>query len=284
MPVVDVGGARFSFEEDGAGRPVLLLHATASGAMQWRGLAECLRGRYRVVAANLPGYGGSVRSRRDPGLAGHAAVVRAVADRCGEPVHLVGHSFGGAVALKAAMAMPDAVRSLTVIEPVAFNVLRFGGGADRQLAREVDALAGLIGACVADDAPAAALAHFVDFWNGQGAWSVLPAWTRAHLAAQVGAIIDDFAAGRGEAWSAEACKAIERPTLALMGMQSKPHSQRVTELVAEFIPGARLHMVLDAGHMLPLTHPGTINPMIAAFLAEIDLRDTASPGAFVRAA
>jgi pimeloyl-ACP methyl ester carboxylesterase len=286
MPTVDGAGIRFSFEEEGAGRPVLLLHSTASGAMQWVSLTGHLRGRYRVLAVDLPGYGATVgiASRDAPGLAGHAAVVRAVADHCGEPVHLVGHSFGGAVALKAALAAPESIRSLTVIEPVAFNVLRSGTDVDRHLAREVDALAGLIAACVADDAPDAALAHFIDFWNGEGAWSVLPARTRAHLSAQVGAIVDDFAAGRGEIWPAEACRTIAQPTLAVMGMQSKPHSQRVTEMVAEAIPGGRLHMVLDAGHMLPLTHPRLLNPMIAAFLAEADLRRSVSPRAYGRAA
>ena len=284
MPVFDHAGIRFSFEEDGAGRPVVLLHATASGAMQWRSLSEHLRRRYRVLAVDLPGYGATARTADGPGLAGHAAVVRAVADHCGEPVHLVGHSFGGAVALNAAIAMPDLVRSLTVIEPVAFNLLRPGSGADRQLAREVDALSGLICACVADDAPAAALAHFIDFWNGRGAWSVLPQRTRAQLVAQVGAIVGDFAAGHGEAWTAEACRTIACPTLAVMGMQSKPHSQRVTEIVAEAIAGARLHMVLDAGHMLPLTHPRIVNPMIAAFLAETDLRRSEPGAAFVHAA
>jgi pimeloyl-ACP methyl ester carboxylesterase len=236
------------------------------------------------VAANLPGYGVTVRSGNGPGLADHVAVVQAVADHCGEPVHLVGHSFGGVVALKAAMTVPNAIRSLTVIEPVAFNLLRHGAGADRKLAREIDALSGLIAASVADDAPAAGLAHFIDFWNGQGAWSVLPPSTRARLTAQVGAILDDFAAGRAEVWSVEACRTIALPTLTFMGMQSKPHSQRVTELVAESIPGARLHMVLEAGHMLPLTHPRSVNPLIAAFLAECDLGRTVSPGAHVRAA
>jgi pimeloyl-ACP methyl ester carboxylesterase len=155
---------------------------------------------------------------------------------------------------------------------VAFNVLRFGSGADRHLAREVDALSGLIAACVADNAPDAALAHFIDFWSGRGAWSVLPARTRAHMKAQVGSIVDDFAAGRGEVWPAEACRAIDRPTLAVMGMQSKPHSQRVTEMIAESIPGARLHMVLDAGHMLPLTHPEIVDPIVTGHLITAEAR------------
>lgn len=284
MATVERGGTPVPFEEDGAGRPVLLLHATASSPAQWGGVAEHLQGRYRIVAANLPGYGATVRSGIGPGLADHVAVVQAVADRYGEPVHLVGHSFGGVVALKAAMTVPETIRSLTVIEPVAFNLLRHGDVADRKLAREIDALSGLIAACVADDSPAAGLAHFIDFWNGQGAWSVLPLSTRTRLSAQVGAILDDFAAGRAEVWSAEACRTIALPTLAVMGMQSKPHSQRVTELVAESIPGARLHMVLAAGHMLPLTHPRSVNPMIAAFLAECDLRRTVSPSTYGRAA
>ena len=99
-----------------------------------------LEGRFRIFTPDLPGYGASTVAATG-GLGGDAAIIGALIDRIGAPVHLVGHSYGGAVALKLAASRPDAVRSLTVIEPVAFHLLIDGSAADRALFAEAAGLA-----------------------------------------------------------------------------------------------------------------------------------------------
>ncbi len=104
--------------EEGAGVPVVLLHGSASDSRQWRSLTGWISGRYRVIAPDLPGYGGSHRVRRGATLETLAETLAPMLTP-GAPVHLVGHGFGGAVALKAACMFPGHVRSLTLIEPTA---------------------------------------------------------------------------------------------------------------------------------------------------------------------
>lgn len=108
-------------ERLGHGPPVLLVHGSVTGGrLTWREqlpLAE----RWTLLVAERPGFGASplLASRVDFEL--DAPLVAAA---LGDGAHVVAHSYGGVVSLLAAASRPDAVRSLTVIEPPAFDVAR----------------------------------------------------------------------------------------------------------------------------------------------------------------
>ena len=265
MPTIEVAGARIVYRETGAGAPVLALHGSASSGGMWRSLAGYLEGRFRVLTPDLPGYGASGDPAVDGALGPELAAVLALATQAGEPVHLVGHSFGGAVALEAARQMPGLVRSLTLIEPTAFHLLDRAHSGDRLLAREIDTLAERVMADAAWDDAEGAARRLVDYWNGRGAWARTSPRLQEFLLACVPQTIANFAAIRAlpprPDYSRIAC-----PTLAIMGLESPLPSLRVTELLARVIPGAELRMIPDAGHMAPLTDPHVLDPMIAQHL------------------
>src|SRR5688500_4532898 len=104
--------------------PVLLVHSGGFTSRQWRKLAALLAPDRRVLAPDLIGYAADTRwpvgepfhFRQD--LEALAAVL---ADE--PPAHVVGHSYGGFLALQLALIHPDRVRSLAVYEPVAFGIL-----------------------------------------------------------------------------------------------------------------------------------------------------------------
>jgi pimeloyl-ACP methyl ester carboxylesterase len=100
------------------------------------------------------------------------AVVRAL----GERVHLVGHSYGGMLALQAARALGDQVNSIAVYEPVAWGVAAAepDGPVQRELARFGDAFF-----AAGQGTSPAWHRRFVDFWNGEGTWDALPEEQRA---------------------------------------------------------------------------------------------------------
>lgn len=113
-----VDGVALAFDDEGAGPPVVCLHAIGHGARDFARLRERLRGRHRVVALDWPGQGGSAADSHPAGGARYADLLEGflTAARVERPV-LVGNSIGGAVAIRYAAAHPDAVRGLVLENP-----------------------------------------------------------------------------------------------------------------------------------------------------------------------
>ncbi len=270
MPRIDLGGARIAYAEAGSGETVVLLHGTASSGTQWRSLADILETACRVLAPDLYGYGES-----DP-WPGHGqfalddavALVEALLPPGEDPIHLVGHSYGGAVALRLAMKRPARLKSLVLIEPVAFHLLREGGSnpADRQLFQEVVALAALVSRATACGDYRSAMARFVDYWNGEGTWLRTKPELQAALARRIPQVALDFWATMTESTPCRDYRRIGAPALVLCGARSPRPTRRIAELVAETLPGSRLQRIDGAGHMLPLTHKEAVNAAVADHL------------------
>jgi pimeloyl-ACP methyl ester carboxylesterase len=277
MPGILVGRAGIACAEAGDGQPVVLLHGSASSAAQWRSLTRALEGRFRVLAPDLHGHGGS-----DPwpgpgtlALADEGAIVAALADRAGEPVHLVGHSYGAAVALRFAQAHPERLRSLALVEPVAFHLLREAGSACGAMLAEVEGVAAAVARAAEGHGTARGMARFVDLWNGDGAWARMPAERRAAVERRAGAVAAHFAAALGEATPLDACRAISAPALVACGTETPAPTRHIAEMLIRALPRVRALRVHGAGHMLPLTHPEAVDQAIVAHLdgaAAADLR------------
>src|SRR5262249_5019836 len=113
------------YRDAGAGEPIVLLHCSSGSSGAWAPVMIHLGQGYRVLAPDLLGYGRTAPWPRDAPLGPDAelGVVEALLDVAGRPAHLVGHSYGGTVALPAARRFPRQVSSLTLIQPVAFHPL-----------------------------------------------------------------------------------------------------------------------------------------------------------------
>ncbi len=264
MKAHDTTGTRLFYRQAGAGTPVVLLHGSASSGAQWKDTIDHLRTRHRVITPDLPGYGGSAIDPTRPvdTLDSDAQAIIELIEQVGGPVHLVGHSFGAAVAIKVAMTAGHLVRSLSIFEPALFHLLRDGYAADRALFQDIALVEGLLAACVQDNDAPAGMAQFIDFWNGEGTWDRLTPNVRDMYASEAGHVLRDFAAGARETWGPEDAVRISCPTFAYMGLQSRAVSQRTTEIMAEAIPHARLTMLADADHMAPMTHADVIAPAL----------------------
>jgi len=283
MPFIQHKSGTMHYLEDGTGTPVVALHASASTGQQWDSLSGYLSGRFRVIRPDLPGYGKSSSLGDTASLSDIAAAIAALLHDIGEPVHLVGHSFGGAVALKTAHMTPHMIRSLAVIEPAAFHLL-----ADDQIGhlycRGLKSVERDMRAASARGHAAIAMAQFIDFWNGEGAWARTSEGLRAKLARQTGQVIADFTAIGLESATLSDYSTIRCPVLAITGGQSPMATQHLTERVAACLPRARLAEIADAGHMVPLTDPHEVDPMIAAHILAADRDDGAESNVYALAA
>jgi pimeloyl-ACP methyl ester carboxylesterase len=258
MPYIHCDGARIAYDAIGRGPVVLLLHSTASSSAQWDALRHALADRFTMVAVDLHGYG-----RSDPWPGGtpasldhEAAAVRRVMDRFDGPMHLVGHSYGGAVALKLALS-GRSLASLTLAEPVAFHLLRDGSDFDRGLLREFARLGEDVDRRILAGRHAEGMQRFVDYWNGAGTWAGIAAERQQALCRMAGAVSRNFSAVLGDPARLTDCAFLFTPTLLMAGDRTPRPTARVAARLAATLPSVDVRRVEGAGHMLTRTHPNT---------------------------
>jgi pimeloyl-ACP methyl ester carboxylesterase len=288
MPSVDVSGIRVEYFEQGAGEPVVLLHSTGASSSQWRRLAAALGDRFHVIAPDLYGYGGTApwQGEGEISLAAEAALVAALVERLDEPVHLVGHSFGGAVALRLARERPELVKSLVLIEPVAFHLLRAGDAIDAQAFEEISQVADGVARALACGDFRGGFGRFVDYWSGAGAWAAVPEEKRGALAVRLGKVALDFWSALNDPARLDELAPLDLPTLVIRGGTSPTPVRRIAWHLARTLPRVQLETIEHAGHMAPLTHAEEVHALIATHLGRHAMRarrgDPRVPAAAVR--
>lgn len=245
---------------------VALLHSSASSARQWDTLAQSLAARFDVHAIDLHGHGTRAPWPADAplSLADEAALIEPLFGR-GAGVHLVGHSYGGAVAIEAARRHPRAVKSLVVFEPVLFGLL-LGDMHSHAEAQQVRALAAALHAFAAQERADAAAERFVDFWSGSGAWARLPAPRQAAVAQRMPGVVRHFDAVFAALDPRPTLADEALPMLCLAGARTVPATRRVAQLLRDALPRAEHATLTAMGHMGPLTHAAEVNARITDFL------------------
>jgi pimeloyl-ACP methyl ester carboxylesterase len=241
---------------------VVLVPCSASSARQWKPLADQLTG-FHAVPLDLWGHGnqGRWRGAGPLSLAEEAAAIHAVCPD-GAPFHLVGHSYGGGVALRFALSHPERLRSLTLIEPSAFHILKDAEGADASLLDEIRVVAEAVNHGVICGDYASGMQTFIDYWGGAGSWNGLPEDKKAQFAQLAVHVAHHFWSLIEEKTQLDAYRAIDVPTLILCGTRSPAPSRTITRLLTDTLPRARHHTIRNAGHMSPNTHPAEVNALV----------------------
>lgn len=268
--------------------PVVLLHGIGRSLEDWSAAHELLARDHRVLSTDLPGFGLSPAGPEKPGLGAFARAVVGVLDAVGEdrPVHLMGNSLGGAVAMTVAAEHPERVASLLLANSAGFgreaNVsplpmvwaalsrLPVVGARFRPLARAAAVRSNQN--CFFDPAlatpellrHAATVGSQPDFRAtflgtyrsiGLPVVGVLPGWRRALL---------------------EKIRASGLPVLVLWGDADAVLPAHHADAAAAALPGARLHVFPDTGHMPQIERTAELVELAREFVAAAEDRRAAS--------
>jgi pimeloyl-ACP methyl ester carboxylesterase len=247
---------------------VIALHCSGAGAGQWRQLAETVGTAYEVVAPEHYGCAaaGPWTGAHAFTLADEAARTLDIIDQSDRTVHLVGHSYGGGVALHVALARPNRIASLALYEPSAFHLLKAMGDQAAAEFREIVDITRRTGQGVIAGDYAGAAAAFVDYWGGPGAWASLKPSVQAALVRWVVKAPPDFRALIEELTPLTAYATLRMPVLVMRGEHAPRPTRKIAETLPRLLPRADLAVVKGAGHMGPLTHGSVVSEIIAAHI------------------
>jgi pimeloyl-ACP methyl ester carboxylesterase len=256
-----VNGLDVAYTDEGGGAPLLLVHGFPLSRLAWGRQVEAFKGECRVLAPDLRGLGESEATPGAVSMASFARDLHALLEALQVgPVVLAGHSMGGYVALAFAHAYPEALRGLVLVGTKAGADTPEAAAGRRALADKVrvEGVEAVVGAM----APKMLAAAHTD--------AALAEVVRGFMAASrpsgvMAALLG--MAGREDAgpWLAS----IKVPTLVVAGAEDTIIPPAESEALTKAIPGARLALVPEAGHLVPFEQPEAFNGLLRAFLASL---------------
>jgi pimeloyl-ACP methyl ester carboxylesterase len=222
---------------------------------------------FHVLAPDLYGAGKSPQwpSDRVIRLSDETALIEPVLERAGSPLALVGHSYGAAVALIAALQNSGRTGALALYEPTLFSLLDQEAPPPNDADGIRDAVAD---AAIALDTGNQDLAaqRFIDYWMGMGSWATTPNAHKPTIAASVIDVRRWSHALFTEPVPLLAFRSLNVPVLFMVGKQSTRSAHGVARLLVKTLPQVELVEFEEAGHMGPVTHAGQVNDVITRFL------------------
>jgi pimeloyl-ACP methyl ester carboxylesterase len=229
-----------------------------------------LAGQFRIVACDMSSSG------KSPAISPHVkytldeevTFLQPVFNAAGDSFHLIGHSFGGAVALKAALRYRARLLSLTLIEPTLFALLISRApesSATDEIVRHTETVSDL--ADLGDYESAAQ--QFVDYWFQPGAWAAMREEVRSDIRGRMNLVRQRWDALLRDPMQITDLALLDMPTLCLTARNSNAPTRALSKLLIQTLPRVRTVDIEGVGHMAPLNEPDRVNPLIEAFLREM---------------
>jgi pimeloyl-ACP methyl ester carboxylesterase len=259
MPFCQVNGFAAHYMEAGKGETLVLLHAGGTSSVHWRKVVPHLQDRFRIIAPDLIGFGetGAWGGGRELTHDDQADLVRGILQfAAAGRVHLVGHSYGGAVAVRLALRYPDLAKSMVLIEPVLSPLLRQAGAtalyeAERTLANAfiADADAGR---------SVSAWRRFIDHHNGDGTWEALSGNARYRFLNMTRETADAYRSNLNNPTTLRDLQSLATPALVVCGGRTSETYRQICRILHDNLADGTAVELEGAGHMSPLTHPDQV--------------------------
>jgi pimeloyl-ACP methyl ester carboxylesterase len=270
-----LNGHEFSYLDSGQGPALLFIHGLTGSQRNWAQLVQALNHDHRVIAPDLFGHGASAKVIGDYSLGAHAATLRDLLDLLGiDRVTLVGHSFGGGIAMQFCYLFPDRVERLVLVS---------SGGLGRDVSPLLRA-ATLPGAewvlpLIASSwvrARVEALARILAGGGWRASPEVTEIWrgftslgdqdTRRAFLATTRSVIDP--GGQTVSAHDHLPTAIEIPTLVVWGTRDRMIPAWHATTAHNAIAGSRVELFVGAGHFPHLDEPERFAEVLGEFMAD----------------
>ncbi len=238
------------FEEQGSGPAIVFIHGSYATTSSWKKMIETLAANHHCISIKLPGHCGTPDPEdfSNPSIETELEILgQVVKSLTDEPIHLVGHSYGGVVALAQALKGNLKVSQLSLFEPVAVSVL------DAEMSVVVKGFLAKYRQDVANKVPFAC-GQVIEFWGGKGSFESLPDFIKKGM--------ESLVANNIRHWDSEAvmdCKAVDLqklsvPTRLICGTQSNPVAHAICDHLHNQIPHSKKYIIDGASHFLVTSH------------------------------
>nr|WP_254443302.1 alpha/beta hydrolase [Ruegeria arenilitoris] len=246
-------------------RKVLTLHCTIAHSGAWSGLAAALEGEATLIAPDMLSHG------RSPDWDGQGdyfdLTTEMAAAQLTEPMDVIGHSFGGMIALRLATEYPDLIRSAVLIEPVFFAIAKQDAPElvekhDHEAQPYTDALV------AGDMALAARLFNRMWSTDDSPRWPDLPERTRAAMVRGVHvvpAVEDVLFQDQKGLLNPGVLDRATMPILILSGSKTHSVMPAIGQGLQRRLTNASCAVVERAGHMVPISHPQDTARLVQQF-------------------
>lgn len=251
----------------GEGVPVLLLHCSMSTKEQWINLSKILSNDFKVIAIDLYGYGQTAFPEKTKGfsLDDEIELIEKILEsnlEKNEKFHLVGHSYGGAVAMKYSTLQSKRNLSLCVFEPMLNHVSREIDPDTYILAKE---FISEIENDISSGNPETGSAKFIDFFSGEGTFQRLPKEIKQIFTTCIKKMPLDYKATINENLHSDIYKNIDLPVCLISGKHSPSLTVDISNFIPKIIPDIKHHKV-TGGHMSPIEKSAEVNKIIVDFI------------------
>ena len=254
-------GLDIAYLDAGKGPTIIIGHCSCASHKEWLPLIKELEPNWRVLAPDFIGYGQSETWPGDKIFSGDADLdaLLDLAKKTKRPLHLVGHSYGAALALAAARELGPKVQSIVLVEPVAFNLLRVE---HRPEWAEVERLGVAVLTAVANGDDRDAAAAFMRYWLGRFRWWLSPERFKAAITATMPKVALEFTIAIDAPTRLHDYSSVTAPTLLIVGSKTREPARAVVDMLGATLPNATVKVLRGAGHMSPFTHPSELNRLI----------------------
>lgn len=268
MPSERINGVELYWELHGErGDPAVLVHGSWGDHHNWDTVVPELARSLRVATYDRRGHS---RSERPPGQGSIDEDVedlaRLIERVFGEPAHVIGGSFGAAIALRLAATHPESMRSLVAHEPPLFGLLDDDPTLEPALATVRERIDAVVALLRAGDHQGGARRFVETIAHGPGAWDTMPKAARDTFVFNAPTWLDELREPESRAMQLDLLSNFSAPTLLTLGGASPPFFPLVVKRVAAAIPYARQHVYPEAGHVPHLSHPIEYVQVVSSFI------------------